>query len=53
MRGWDLARAAKLEKVGFWAEIAGYFFIFLARGGARAGRDAVPGALLHFLAFRS
>jgi hypothetical protein len=35
MRSWDLARAAKLEKVGFWADIAGYFFIFLARGGAR------------------
>ena len=35
MRFWDLARAAKAEKVGFWADIAGYFFIFLSGGGAR------------------
>ena len=36
MRKWDLARAARAEKVGFWADIAGYFFIFVAGGGARA-----------------
>jgi len=36
VRIWDLARAAKAEKVGFLADIAGYFFIFLAGGGARA-----------------
>ena len=28
MRFWDLARAAKAEKVGFWAGIEGCFFIF-------------------------
>jgi hypothetical protein len=37
MRNWDLARAAKAKKVGFWAYIAGYFFIFGFRGGAREG----------------
>jgi hypothetical protein len=37
VRRWDLARAAKVEKVGFWAEIGDYSFIFLAEGGARAG----------------
>ena len=36
MRFRDLARAAKAEKVGFGADIAGYFFIFLIGGGARA-----------------
>jgi hypothetical protein len=33
VRRWDLARAAKAEKMGFWADIAGIFFIF--RGGGR------------------
>ena len=28
VRRWDLARAAKAEKVGFGADIAGHFFIF-------------------------
>jgi hypothetical protein len=37
MRDWDLARAAKAEKVGFWAEIASYFFIF-PFGEVRAAR---------------
>ena len=36
MRKWDLARAAKREKVGFWADNGGYFFIFGIGGGARA-----------------
>jgi hypothetical protein len=36
MRKWDLARAARAEKVGFWADIAGIFFIFGIGGGARA-----------------
>jgi hypothetical protein len=38
VRKWDLARAAKAEKVGFSADIAGYFFIFRSWGGARAGK---------------
>jgi hypothetical protein len=37
MREWDLARAAKAEKVGFQADFEGYFFIFGFGGGARAG----------------
>jgi hypothetical protein len=37
MRSWHLARAAKVEKVEFSAEIAGSFFIFRFGGGARAG----------------
>ena len=39
MREWDLARAAKMEKVDFWAGNEGYFFIF-GHGGrcAREGR---------------
>jgi hypothetical protein len=37
MREWDLARAAKAEKVGFLADSGGYFFIFGLGGGARAG----------------
>jgi len=36
VRRWDLARAAKAEKVGFWAGIEGYFFIF--GGGGRCAR---------------
>ena len=36
MRDWDLARAAKAEKVGFLADVRGYFFIFWIGGGARA-----------------
>ena len=44
MRIWDLARAAKAEKVGFWAEIGGYFFIFRIGGGARIAYD--PGGRL-------
>jgi hypothetical protein len=40
MREWDLARAAKAEKVSFWADIEGLFFIFGIGGGARAsGRE--------------
>src|SRR5258706_884509 len=35
VRVWDLARAAKAKKVGFWAGIEGYFFIFGFGGGAR------------------
>jgi hypothetical protein len=35
MRFWDLARAANAEKAGFWADIAGLFFIFGFGGGAR------------------
>jgi hypothetical protein len=35
VRRWDLARAAKVKKVGFWADIGGYFFIFSLGGGAR------------------
>jgi hypothetical protein len=37
VRRWDVARAAKAEKVGFGAGIEGYFFIFGFGGGARAG----------------
>src|SRR5437899_3050885 len=37
LRERDLARAAKAEKVGFSADIEGYFFIFRNWGGARAG----------------
>jgi len=29
----------KRKNAGFWADIRGYFFIFLNRGGARAGCD--------------
>jgi hypothetical protein len=35
VRRWDLARAAKAKKVGFWAGIEGYFFILGVGGGAR------------------
>src|SRR4051794_33585171 len=37
MRDWDLVRAAKAEKVGFWADTEAYFLIFRDGGGARAG----------------
>jgi hypothetical protein len=37
VRRWDLARAAKAEKLSFWADIVGYFFIFL--GGGRCARS--------------
>ena len=37
MRHWDLARAAKREKVGFWADIGDIFLFFGLAGGARAG----------------
>jgi hypothetical protein len=41
MRIWDLARAAKAEKVGFGADIGAYFFIFWIGGGARLARGLV------------
>jgi hypothetical protein len=44
LRERDLARAAKAEKLGFWADIEGYFFIFRFGGGARAGRPEIGGA---------
>ena len=37
MRFWDLARAAKAEKVVFWADIAGYFLFLGVGRGARGG----------------
>ena len=37
VRRWDLARAAKAEKGGFWADIGGYFFIF--GFGGRCARE--------------
>ena len=42
MRFWDHARATKAEKVGFWAGIGGYFFIF-GFGGRCAGSINVFG----------
>jgi hypothetical protein len=36
MRKWDLARAARAEKVGFWAGNEGYFLFLGMVGGARA-----------------
>src|SRR4051812_14360139 len=37
MREWDLARAAKVKKVGFSADIEGYFFIFWIWGRCARG----------------
>ena len=37
VRRWDLASATSSEKVGFWADIGGYFFIFGIGGGAQVG----------------
>src|SRR3954462_4882626 len=37
VRLWDLMRAAKAEKVGFWADIGGYFFIFGLGGRCARG----------------
>ena len=50
MRFWDLARAAKAEKVGFWAGIEGCFFIFVA--GGRCARRPVGGYALPSISLR-
>ena len=37
LREWDLARAARAKKVGFWTDIEDIFLFFEIEGGARDG----------------